>query len=97
MVGRGLFFSCLCLWDQVGFDMARDANELLSQLHADLAEHLKGKLDDGSITTSELGILRQFLKDNQVTAQPVEGTPFGDLAQALPDIENVVTFRRKAG
>lgn len=78
--------------------MARkDANELLSQLHADLAEHLKGKLDDGTISAAELGILRQFLKDNQITAQPVEGTPFGDLAKALPDIENVVTFRRKAG
>jgi len=81
-----------------GFDMARkEANELLSQLHADLAEHLKGKLDDGTISAAELGILRQFLKDNQITAQPVEGTPFGDLAKALPDIENVVTFRRKAG
>jgi len=85
------------LGESGGSDMARDANELLSQLHADLAEHLKGKLDDGTISAAELGILRQFLKDNQITAQPVEGTPFGDLAKALPDIENVVTFRRKAG
>ena len=42
-----------------------DTNRVLSDLHADLAYHLKAKLDEGSITTSELNILRQFLKDNQ--------------------------------
>ena len=42
-------------------------------------------------------MLRQFLKDNQVSAQPVEGTPFGDLAAQLPDIENVVEFKRSVG
>ena len=69
-----------------------DATELLSSLHADLAYHLKAKLDDGSITTAELGILRQFLKDNAISAQPVQGTPFGDLVASLPDIQNVVTM-----
>jgi len=78
--------------------MANDTNELLSQLHDDLASHLKNKLDDGSISAAELNILRQFLKDNQIQAKPVEGTPFGELARALPDIENVVKLhpRRKA-
>lgn len=70
-----------------------DTSELLSQLHADLAGHLKAKLDEGSITTGELNILRQFLKDNQIQAQPVEGTAFGDLVSALPDIEKVVALQ----
>jgi hypothetical protein len=48
-----------------------------------------------SVSTSELNVLRQFLKDNQISAQPAEGTPFGDLAKALPDIENVVSFKRR--
>ena len=77
--------------------MAGDLQELLSDLHANLAQHLKDKLDEGTINTSELNVLRQFLKDNQVSAQPAEGTPFGDLAKALPDIKNVVSFKRKAG
>ena len=77
--------------------MAGDLQELLSDLHANLAQHLKDKLDEGTINTSELNVLRQFLKDNQVSAQPAEVTPFGDLAKALPDIENVVSFKRKAG
>ena len=34
-------------------------------------------------------ILRQFLKDNQISSQPVEESEFGELAKALPDIENV--------
>lgn len=73
--------------------MARDTNEVLADLHADLAQHLKNKLDDGTITTGELNILRQFLKDNQISAQPVEGTPFGDLVSSLPDIHNVVAMQ----
>jgi hypothetical protein len=79
--------------------MARDTNELLADLHADLAQHLKNKLDDGTITTGELNILRQFLKDNQINAQPVEGTAFGDLVASLPDIKNVVAMqpRRRTG
>ena len=83
--------------DTANKQMAGDLQELLSDLHANLAQHLKDKLDEGTINTSELNVLRQFLKDNQVSAQPAEGTPFGDLAKALPDIENVVSFKRKAG
>ena len=73
-----------------------ELQDLLSELHAGLAQHLKEKLDEGTISTSELNVLRQFLKDNQISAQPAEGTPFGDLAKALPDIQNVVSFRRRA-
>jgi len=73
-----------------------ELQDLLSELHAGLAQHLKEKLDEGTISTSELNVLRQFLKDNQISAQPTEGTPFGDLAKALPDIQNVVSLRRRA-
>ena len=75
--------------------MARgaDINEQLADLHMGLALLLKEKLDDGTISASELSVLRQFLKDNQISAQPVEGTPFGDLVSSLPDIQNVVTMR----
>ena len=74
--------------------MARgDINDQLASLHEGLAYHLKSKLDDGTISSSELSVLRQFLKDNQVSAQPVEGTPFGDLVSSLPDLEKVVQMR----
>jgi hypothetical protein len=74
--------------------MAKDTQELLADLHAGLAQHLKERLEEGIITTGELNILRQFLKDNAISAQPVEGSPFGDLVASVPDIEKVVPFRK---
>ena len=76
--------------------MAKNTQELLADLHAGLAQHLKEKLEEGIITTGELNILRQFLKDNAISAQPVEGTEFGDLVASLPDIEKVIPFRKQA-
>lgn len=76
--------------------MAKKANDIhdqLADLHMGLAMLLKEKLQDGSITSSELSVLRQFLKDNQISAQPVEGTPFGDLVSALPDLDKVVAMK----
>lgn len=73
--------------------MAKDINQQLSDLHSGLALHLKDKLDEGVITSAELSVLRQFLKDNAISAQPVEGTPFGDLVSALPDLDKVVQMK----
>ncbi len=53
------------------------------------------RLREGTLGTAELNILRQFLKDNQINAQPTEGSEFGELAKALPDIENVIAFKKK--
>ena len=72
-----------------------DTTRVLSDLHADLAHHLKSRLDDGSISTSELNILRQFLKDNGISAQPVVGTGFGDLVASLPDMDKIVQMPRR--
>jgi hypothetical protein len=55
-----------------------------------LALLLKEKLQDGTINSSELNVLRQFLKDNQISAQPVEGTPFGDLVASVGDLDKVI-------
>ena len=74
----------------------KDINEQLSDLHAGLVQLLKVRLDDGTISGSELNVLRQFLKDNQISATPVEGTPFGDLVSKLPNLDKVVQFRRSA-
>jgi hypothetical protein len=74
--------------------MAKDTQELLADLHAGLAQHLKERLEEGIITTGELNILRQFLKDNAISAQPVEGSPFGDLVASVPDIDKVIPMRK---
>ena len=69
--------------------------EVLSELHAGLAHLFMERLREGSLGTAELNILRQFLKDNQINSQPVEETSFGELAKALPEIENVVQLQKK--
>jgi hypothetical protein len=72
-----------------------EATKVLSDLHTDLALHLRSRLDDGSISTAELNILRQFLKDNGISAQPVAGTSFGDLVSSLPDMDKIVQMPRR--
>jgi hypothetical protein len=72
-----------------------DIHEQLADLHMGMALLLKEKLDEGTISASELSVLRQFLKDNNISAQPVEGTPFGDLVSALPDLDKVVQMPRR--
>ena len=76
--------------------MAKNSTtEVLSELHAGLAHLFMERLREGTLGTAELNILRQFLKDNQISAQPTEGSEFGELAKALPDIENVIAFKKK--
>ena len=73
----------------------KSTTEVLGDLHAGLAEWVMDKLVSGEKTVSYVNVARQFLKDNQISAQPVEGTAFGELAKQLPDIENVVAFKKK--
>jgi len=73
----------------------KSTTEVLGDLHAGLAEWFMDKLVSGEMTVADVNVARQFLKDNQISAQPVEGTAFGELAKQLPDIENVVAFKKK--
>ena len=84
-------------WASLNKLMAKkDTNEVLSDLHAGLAGALSDLLVSGEASTADLNVIRQFLKDNQITAQPVEDTPFGDLARSLPDIENVIELKKRS-
>ena len=74
----------------------KDTTEMLSSLQGRLASVLTDLLDSGEASTADLNVIRQFLKDNQITSQPVEDTPFGDLARSLPDIENVIALKKRS-
>ena len=77
--------------------MARkDTEQVLSDLHSNLASVLGDILNSGEASTADLNVIRQFLKDNQITAQPAEDAPFGDLARSLPDIENVIELKKRS-
>ena len=60
-------------------------DNLLSKLHEKLTKKLLAMVEKDEITAAELNVIRQFLKDNNVDALPVEGSPMGDLLAKLPD------------
>ena len=71
------------------------STDVLADVHDLLAHWCLDKLREGEVNAADLNIIRQFLKDNQITAQAVEETSFGELAKALPEIENVVQLQKK--
>ncbi|GGD98191.1 hypothetical protein [Rhizobium anhuiense] len=61
-----------------------DLNEILSKLHAEMAQKLLDKVRSGEVTAAELNVARQFLKDNNIDSVPKEGSPVANLANELP-------------
>jgi hypothetical protein len=61
-----------------------DMNALFARMHQSLAEALIQKIKDGTATAADLSVARQMLKDNNITAVPVEGSPLQSLTDTLP-------------
>lgn len=59
-------------------------DEILALLHSEMATVLLNKIRNGEVTAAELNVARQFLKDNGIDSIPKEGSPLGNLAEALP-------------
>lgn len=64
-------------------DEKRDLQALLSEIFALACEAMAAKLREGEITAADLNAIRGFLKDNNVTALPAEGSPLGAMKEAL--------------
>ena len=45
--------------------------ELAKVLHEKLCKELVARIDSGEATTQDLNVMRQFLKDNNISAVPV--------------------------
>jgi len=56
----------------------------LTELHSLLAEKLLEKVKDPECKSADLNVARQFLKDNNIDAIPVEGSPLDKLIEELP-------------
>lgn len=61
-----------------------DEKELLNRLHTGLIKSLLAKIEDGSATAADLGVARQFLKDNGIDVVARAGGPILKLADSLP-------------
>ena len=62
-----------------------DNQDIMNQLHRLLAETLTARVKDPEAKTGDLNVARQFLKDNNIDALPVENSPLSDLVKSLPD------------
>lgn len=56
----------------------------LSKLHEMLCDKLTELLANPEITASELNVIRQFLKDNNIDALPRDDSPLGEVLKGLP-------------
>jgi len=58
----------------------------LSKLHEMLCDELTKRLNgDEPLTASELNVIRQFLKDNNVDALPTDDSPLAEVLKSLPE------------
>lgn len=60
------------------------SKERLEALHDALASALAERIASGEATAADLGVARQFLKDNNIDAIPTKGTPLSKLKDSLP-------------
>ena len=60
------------------------SDKKLKELHTILAEKLLEKVKDPDCKSSDLNVARQFLKDNNIDAIPVDNSPLGKLMNELP-------------
>ena len=67
--------------------MSKASDQELSDLHGALAKTLREKLEDGSATSADMGIIRQFLKDNSIESLPGSGGALDKMALSLANFE----------
>lgn len=60
-------------------------SEILEELHLELTTQLLKKVKSGEATAADLGVARQFLKDNGIeVANPANHKPLQALTEVLP-------------
>lgn len=67
--------------------MSKANDQKLSELHGALADALRSRLKSPDVTAADLNVIRAFLKDNNITAVPVQGSPLGNLLDAIPHFD----------
>ena len=60
------------------------SDEKLKELHGVLANKLLERVKDPEVTSSDLNVARQFLKDNNIDAVPTQDSPLQKLIEELP-------------
>jgi len=67
------------------------SDKKLKELHTILAEKLLERVRDPDCKASDMNVARQFLKDNNIDAIPVDNSPLKNLMDELPFNEPIKT------
>ena len=67
------------------------SDKKLKELHTILAEKLLERVRDPDCKASDMNVARQFLKDNNIDAIPVDNSPLKSLMDELPFNEAIKT------
>ena len=59
----------------------------LASLHGCFALHLMERLKSGDATASDLNVIRQFLKDNNINCAGEQSDTMKELAASLPEFD----------
>lgn len=68
--------------------MARAKEDELGDLHGVFAHYLSERLKSGDATSQELNVIRQFLKDNDISCLAERNNDMMDILQDLPQYDN---------
>lgn len=75
-----------------------NANDALNSLYTGLCSAFKEKLESGEYTAQDLNVIRQFLKDNNVSSVAARGSPIANVIEAFPfqdeDDDNAMRHRK---
>lgn len=64
--------------------MTAASEDVLKSLHNALAQDLLRRLQSGEATAADLNVVRQFLKDNNISADGAKSPLLGALVDSLP-------------
>jgi len=62
-----------------------NVEQKLGSLHELLCDRLMELVQNDEVSASELNVIRQFLRDNNIDALPRDGSPLGELVASLPE------------
>lgn len=68
--------------------MSKANEDQLSDLHGRFAQHLLGVLK-GNPTAADLNVVRQFLKDNNITSEIGSNPVMSELEKSLPEVSDL--------
>tara|TARA_R100000935_G_scaffold26800_2_gene46789 strand:+ start:1360 stop:1590 length:231 start_codon:yes stop_codon:yes gene_type:complete len=64
--------------------MDNNLDKMLSTLHTAVAQELLDRVESGEAKPADMSNAIKFLKDNNIDAIPVQGSPLDELLGALP-------------